>query len=218
MTNYSRPRSGMIARLASLSDASDPAVSRVLEAMSSIPRHMFVEPPLRHRAYSDCSLPIGRGQTLSQPMTVLSCLAAVDPGESDTMLEVGSGSGYLAAVAGRLCSRVTGVETMLELVHRSRNVIEELGLTNVLIQYGDGGAGWPSAAPYDCIIVSAAADAVHPGLFSQLSEGGRLGAPVSGDGGQSFRFFRKKDGRMEEYRAGFACRFVPLTGRFGSIE
>lgn len=186
--------------------------------MSSIPRHLFVEAPLRHRAYSDCSLPIGRGQTLSQPMTVLSCLSAVYPGESDTMLEIGSGSGYLAAVAGRLCSRVTGVEAMLDLVHRSRNVIGELGLTNVLIQYGDGGAGWPSGAPYDCIIVSAASNDVHPGLFSQLSEGGRLGAPVLGDGGQSFRFFRKKAGRIEEYRAGFPCRFVPLTGRFGSID
>ena len=216
MTDFSRPRGEMIRRLASSVDPSDLAYARVLEAMSSIPRHLFVEPPLWHRAYSDCSLPIGRGQTLSQPATVLACLSALDPGPSDSMLEVGSGSGYLACLAGRLCGRVTGIETMLDLVHRSRKVIEGLGLTNVHVNYGDGSAGWPSGAPYDCILLSAASGSVHPALFDQLAEGGRLGAPLQAEGGQVLRFFRKSDGRVSGFGEAVPCRFVPLTGRFGS--
>lgn len=216
VTDFSKPRAEMIRRLSSSVDPSDPASIRVLDAMASIPRHLFVEPPLWHRAYSDCSLPIGRGQTLSQPATVLACLAALDPGPSDTMLEIGSGSGYLACLAGRLCGRVTGVETMLDLVHRSRKVIEGLGLTNVLVNYGDGSAGWPAGAPYDCILLSAAARSVHPALFEQLAEGGRLGAPVQADGGQVLRFYRKTNGSVEESGQAVQCRFVPLTGRFGS--
>lgn len=184
--------------------------------MSVIPRHLFVEAPLRNRAYSDSSLPIGRGQTLSQPSTVLACLSPLDPGQMDVLLEIGSGSGYLAALAGRLCSRVYGVEATLELVHSSRKVLEGLGLKNVLISYGDGGAGWPSNAPYDCILVSAAAPSIHPALFEQLADGGRLGAPIIEDGLQTFHFFRKSAGRVTEYGDGFSCRFVPLTGRFGS--
>ncbi len=216
MTDFSKPRGEMIRRLAASVDPSDPAAVRVLDAMASIPRHLFVEPPLWHRAYADSSLPIGRGQTLSQPATVLTCLTALDPGPSDSMLEIGSGSGYLACLAGMLCGRVTAIETMLDLVHRSRKVIEGLGLSNVHVNYGDGSAGWPSGAPYDCILLSAASRSVHPALFDQLAEGGRLGAPVQAEGGQVLRFFRKTDGGMAEYGEAVPCRFVPLTGRFGS--
>ncbi len=216
MTDFSKPRREMVQRLGSTADHSDQRISRVLAAMSVIPRHLFVETPLRHRAYSDSSLPIGRGQTISQPSTVLACLSSLDPGPTDVLLEIGSGSGYLAALAGRLCSRVYGVETTLELVHSSRRILEGLGLKNVLINYGDGGAGWPSNAPYDCILVSAAAPKVHPALFEQLADGGRLGAPVVEDGHQIFRFFRKSAGRVTGYGDGFSCRFVPLTGRFGT--
>lgn len=214
MTEFARPRREMVGRVSAACPV--PPSPDVIAAMTEIPRHLFVEKPLRHLAYGDSSLPIGRGQTLSQPATVLACLSMLAPGSADVMLEIGSGSGYLAAVASRLCARVYGIETMLDLVHSSRKLLSSLGISNVRITYGDGGAGLPAHAPFDCILFSAACPAVRPEVFGQLSEGGRLGAPVGTASGQEFRFWRKSGGRVEETGASFPCTFVPLTGRFGT--
>ncbi len=214
MSDYQKPRREMVQRLASVCPV--PPSSPVLAAMAEVPRHIFVEKPLWHRAYSDCALPIGRGQTLSQPSTVLACLSVLDPRPTDTMLEIGSGSGYFAAVAARLCGRVHGIETMLDLVHSSRRLLQGLGASNVRIHYGDGGGGLPENAPYDLIVFSASTAAIRPEVFDQLAEGGRLGAPSITAAGQEFRVWRKTGGVVGETGLSFPCTFVPLTGRYGS--
>lgn len=213
MTDYSKPRREMVERLSS--NAPFPPSAAVLSAMNEIPRHLFVEKPLWHRAYSDCSLPIGRGQTISQPATVLSMLSAVDPSPGSTMLEIGTGSGYLAAVASRICRKVYGLELMLDLVHHSRRVLLSLGITNVSISYGDGSDGWPRHAPYDCIVCSAGAPAVPQALFGQLAEGGRLGIPVGTRESQRFEVWTIERGAPRKLQQEFPCVFVPLTGRSG---
>jgi protein-L-isoaspartate(D-aspartate) O-methyltransferase len=209
MDDFSRPRREMVERIlkAPLQAAFPPAS----EAMLSIPRHLFVEKVLWHRAYTECTLPIGRGQTLSAPSVVLGCLSALRPARRETLLEIGSGSGYVLALASRICDRVFGVEKLLDFVHGSRRILLSLGISNARIQYGDGSQGWHENAPFDCILLSAACGSVPPGLFDQLAEGGRLGAPVGEPSQQEFRVWRKSGGRIEEQDPAFTCTFVPLV-------
>lgn len=212
MPGFERSRTSMVRELRESFASASPTV---LSAMAEVPRHLFVERGLWHRAYTAHSLPIGCGQTLSQPMTVLRCLSALRPSPGGSFLEVGSGSGYLAAVASRICSRVTGIERQLSLVTASRKVLDRLGYHNVTILYGDGTATSPRGAPFDAVLVSAAAPEVPMGLALHLCEGGLMAVPVGGRERQKMRLLRKTASGLEETGEPFDCSFVPLVGREG---
>lgn len=184
----------------------------VTAAMLSVPRHEFVPPELRDHAYENRPLPIGAGQTISQPTIVamMTDLLAVGPG--DTVLEVGTGSGYQAAVLAEVCGFVHSIEIVPELAARSAKVLTRLGYENVSVYEGDGYLGVPEHAPYAGIIVTAAPDHVPPALVEQLAPGGRLVIPVGRQGGsQSLTVVeRSADGATHSRRV-LAVRFVPLT-------
>jgi protein-L-isoaspartate(D-aspartate) O-methyltransferase len=197
----------MVARFVAPRGVDDP---RVLEAMNEVPRHLFVPEPLRARAYGDHSLPIGHGQTISQPYIVaLMCeLAALDP--TSSALEVGGGCGYQAAVLGRLARTVVSLEIVAPLVQEAAVRLARLGFANVEMRHADGRAGAPDRAPFDAILVAAAAPEVPDALFAQLVPGGRLVAPVGG-AEQELRVHRRTDdGIVVERVCGVA--FVPMTG------
>ena|GEM_PF-1228074 len=209
MDDFSRPRRAMVEKLlrSPLVEPYEPAV----ESMLAVPRHLFVEKTLWHRAYTECTLPIGRGQTLSAPSVVLGCLSALRPSPGSTVLEVGSGSGYVMALLSGICGMACGVEKLLDLVHSSRRVLLGLGALGARVRFGDGGLGWPEHAPFECILLSAACPSVPAALFDQLAEGGRLGAPVGEPARQEFRVWRKVSGRVEDQGPAFSCTFVPLV-------
>ena len=202
----------MVEELGAQWPAAEPSV---LKAMSQVPRHLFVERGLWHRAYTSHSLPIGCGQTLSQPMTVLRCLSALKLEAGSTFLEIGSGSGYLTAVASRICSRVTGIERQLSLVVSSRRVLDDLGYHNVTILYGDGTSSSPRGAPFDAILVSAAAPELPRGLARHLAVGGRLAVPVGSRERQRMKIMVRSAAGLQDEEDGFQCSFVPLVGREG---
>ncbi|HXZ84738.1 MAG TPA: protein-L-isoaspartate(D-aspartate) O-methyltransferase [Myxococcota bacterium] len=185
---------------------------RVLAAMREIPRHQFVSEDQLELAYDDCALPIGEGQTVSQPYVVAWMLEALELCASDRALEVGAGSGYAAAVLSRLARAVFAVERDPELVQAARGRLAALGVRNVELASGDGSLGWPEHAPFDAILVSAAAARVPPALVEQLAPGGRLVLPVRDErGGQSLlRLRRKPDGALETRELG-PVQFVPLV-------
>jgi protein-L-isoaspartate(D-aspartate) O-methyltransferase len=155
---------------------------RVLDAMGTVPRHRFVAEPLRRYAYEDTPLPIGRGQTISQPYVVAFMAEALRLRGGERVLEVGSGSGYAAAVLSRLASEVYGIELEQELYDRSAVTIRELGYGNVHLRQGDGFAGWPDKAPFDAIVLSCAVERIPAPLWDQLAEGGRIVYPQGGAG------------------------------------
>jgi protein-L-isoaspartate(D-aspartate) O-methyltransferase len=192
--------------------------ARVLGAMSEIPRHIFTENGFWHMAYGEASLPIGYGQTLSQPGTILRALSALGLSDSDTLLEIGSGSGYLAAVASRICARVYGVERILALVQASRKSLDSLSIHNVQIGYGDGHHGWPAHAPFSAILCSAFYRAVPDGIAEQVAEGGLVAAPVGEAGGQEFSLWRKESGGLVPAGRLFECSFVPMVKGGGPVH
>ena len=185
---------------------------RVLEVMTSLPREEFV--PVEHRrlAYADHPLAIGGGQTISQPLVVAAMTQAAAPGTEDKALEVGAGSGYQMAVLARLCRWVVGVERDPELAARCAATLARLGIGNVEVHHADGSQGWPAGAPYDVIVVSAAAGAIPQPLLDQLADGGRLVIPVvtSGTEPQNLLLVHKQGGRLET-RMLFKVLFVPLV-------
>jgi protein-L-isoaspartate(D-aspartate) O-methyltransferase len=187
---------------------------RVLEAMGSAPRHIFVDSILADRAYEDNSAPIGSRQTISRPGTValMTQLAALKGDE--TALEIGTGSGYQAAVLGLLCQRVITVERINALSNKARKIFNELHLDNIVCLVGDGSVGAPKYAPFDVIMVTAVAPALPKPLADQLKEGGRLVVPVGEGSSQKLVLARKSRGRLvvEEKDA---CNFVPLIGEMG---
>ena len=187
---------------------------RVLEAMSSVPRHLFVPPEHVWKAYADEPLPIGEGQTISQPYMVAAMADALSLDGRERVLEIGAGSGYQAAVVSLLAREVIAVETHLVLAAATRERLHRLGFKNVRIEVGDGSLGWSPDAPYDAILVTAAAPAVPPPLVEQLTDGGRLVLPVGSAEQQELIRLVKHGGRTIEKRL-FACRFVPLLGRYG---
>jgi protein-L-isoaspartate(D-aspartate) O-methyltransferase len=188
--------------------------ARVLEAMSSVPRHLFVPPEHLFKAYADEPLPIGEGQTISQPFVVAAMAAALSLDGRERVLEIGAGSGYQAAVVSLLAREVIAVETQSALAAATRERLVRLGYKNVRIELGDGSLGWPSEAPYDAILVTAAAPAVPPPLVEQLAEGGRLVLPVgSHDKQELIRLVKRGESTSRESL--LACRFVPLLGRYG---
>ena len=183
---------------------------RVLAAMAAVPRHRFVADGLRRQAYGDAPLPIGRGQTISQPYIVALMAEALQLKGHEKVLEVGSGSGYAAAVVARLAGQVFGIELEPELNDRAERTLQALGTPNVRLRCGDGFGGWPEEAPFDAILLSCAAPAVPAPLLQQLRPGGVLLMPEGGAGAvQTLARFRKAPAGLVR-EALIPVRFVPL--------
>ena len=185
---------------------------RVIEAVAATPRHEFLPENVRASAYDDCALPIGHGQTISQPYVVAFMTAALDPQPDDRVLEVGTGSGYQAAVLAPLVAHVFTIEIVPALAERARATLERLGYANVSTRCGDGYGGWPGEAPFDAIIATCAPQAVPGPLVAQLAEGGRMALPVGGSGHQDIHLIEKRDGGLRNRKV-LPVRFVPMTGR-----
>ncbi len=207
--NYGPKLRRLAARAAEELQIQDP---RIVEALASVPRHLFVDEALRLRAYSDDALPIGFGQTISRFMTVARMTAALDPQTEDRILEVGTGSGYQTAVLARLAGEVYSIERIPALALRAQKALHRLGVYDVAIRAGDGAEGWPAAAPFQGILVAAVASEVPPALFRQLAPGGRLVLPVGRGKSQSLRRFTRVSADEWAEEALEACRFVPLVG------
>ncbi len=185
---------------------------RVLEAMRSVPRHKFTPESEMSGAYEDHPLPIGYGQTISQPFIVAYMCELAQLEQTDRVLEVGTGSAYHAAVIAQLVDSVYSIEIISELATRARTVIAELGYKNINIRHADGYFGWEEEAPFDAIIVTAAADHIPPPLIRQLAEGGRMVIPVGHPFfTQKLILAEKRNGKMHT-RDIIPVRFVPLTG------
>ena len=187
---------------------------RVLEAMAAVPRHEFVPPQFRADAYADKPLPIGEGQTISQPYMVAAMTEALELAGDERVLEIGTGSGYQAAVLALLARQVITVESHTSLALAAQERLTRLGYTNVHVHNGDGSAGFPDAAPYDAILVTAGAPSIPQVLESQLREGGRVVIPVGDTENQKLMQAKLENGKLKS-RALFDCRFVPLLGRYG---
>ncbi len=204
-----RARDRMVERL----KAEGIADPRVLEAMRTVPRHLFIDEALASRAYEDTALPIGRGQTISQPWVVARMTEALlESGVPQKVLELGTGSGYQAAVLAALVPQVHTVERIDELLRTARRRFRRLGIDNLRSKHDDGRLGWSECGPFDAILVTAAAESLDPALFEQLAAGGVLIAPV-GDGNaqQLLRFRRDADGTLRQDSLG-PVMFVPLLG------
>ena len=199
-------RSEMVALIESRGVA-DP---RVLEVMRNVPRHQFVPETMRERAYGDHPLPIGNGQTISQPYIVAAMTELLEPAIGDTVLEIGTGSGYQAAVLSELVHKVYSIEIVAELAEDARKKLAELGYDNVVVITGDGYRGLPKKAPFDGIIVTAAPEEIPQPLIDQLAVGGRLVIPVGGMIQELVVLERTRDGIQT--RRVFPVRFVPMTG------
>jgi len=184
--------------------------ARVLDAMRRIPRHRFVEEGLTHGAYEDHPLPIGEGQTISQPYIVAAMLEYLAPQTAERVLEVGTGSGYVTALLSLLSAEVYSVERHAQLAISAESTLHRLGYRNMKIRVGDGSQGWPEYAPFDAILVSAATPEMPPALFAQLREGGRMVVPVGPPSSQELQLIRKVNGRPE-IQVLEGCRFVPLV-------
>ena len=184
---------------------------RVLQAMASVPREEFLHPRMRRHAYEDRALAIDCGQTISQPLVVALMIQAASPGPDDIALEVGTGSGYAAAVLSRLCRKVVTVEREPALAEHAAATLRRLGFENVEVAVGDGSLGWPAEAPYNVVLVAAAARGVPQALVDQLADGGRLVIPVavSSEEPQDLRVYARR-GDEVTYRSLFPVLFVPL--------
>jgi protein-L-isoaspartate(D-aspartate) O-methyltransferase len=183
---------------------------RVLEAIAAVPRELFVSSSLAAAAYNDAPLRIGHGQTISQPTIVARMCELLELRPTDDVLDVGTGSGYHAAVLSRLCHRVWGVELHEQLARRAARTLLHAGFDNVTVATGNGAAGLPAHAPYDAINVAATAGGgIPPALEQQLAPGGRLVAPIADEHGEHLVLVRRLDGGFERFRLE-AVRFVPL--------
>jgi len=183
---------------------------RVLSAMSNVPRHEFVPEDYRQDAYEDHPLPIGEGQTISQPYIVAAMLEHLALQANDRVLEIGTGSGYVTALLARLCAEVYSMERHAPLAGAAENTLQRLGFCNVRIKVGDGSQGCAEYAPFDAILVSAATPLMPPALFDQLREGGRMTAPVGPSSSQELQLIHKIDGQPKLVVLE-GCRFVPLV-------
>jgi protein-L-isoaspartate(D-aspartate) O-methyltransferase len=191
---------------------------RVLAAVESVPRHRFVPEPIRGRAYDDAALPIGYGQTISQPSLQALYMQVLEIGPDDRVLEVGAGSGYQTALLAELAGNVYAVERIPELTQRARDILDELGYRNIALVTKDGTVGWSKYSPYDAILVAAASPGVPDTLVDQLAPGGRLLIPIGDRNSQQLTLVRKNPDGTTERETVTACVFVPLIGRFGWPE
>ncbi|OGA22516.1 MAG: protein-L-isoaspartate O-methyltransferase [Betaproteobacteria bacterium RIFCSPLOWO2_02_FULL_65_24] len=215
---YAEPRRLMIAEIAAMARATAAETARpaiaaeVLAAMEKVPRHRFVPAPLRAYAYENRPQPIGSGQTISQPYIVALMTDLLAPRRDHRVLEVGTGSGYQAAVLAELAGTVYTIEIVESLGREAARTLAELGYNNVRTRIGDGYQGWPEEAPFDGIMVTAAASDVPQPLIGQLKPGGRLVIPVGGRfGGQDLLIVEKRPDGKTTTRRSVAVRFVPLT-------
>jgi protein-L-isoaspartate(D-aspartate) O-methyltransferase len=190
---------------------------RVLAALASIPRHWFVPATLADAAHDDVPLPVGQGQTISQPFMVALMTAALEPRRADRVLEIGTGSGYQTAILAHLVRRVFTIERIPELARGAAHRLAALGLDNVEFRVGDGTLGWPDAAPFDGILVTAAAPGIPEPLAAQLAVGGRIAVPVGDLALQELVVGVRGPDRLSIREAG-GCRFVPLIGRYAFPE
>jgi protein-L-isoaspartate(D-aspartate) O-methyltransferase len=189
--------------------------ARVLAAMRTVPRHEFVPQSSRSRAYADYPLPIGEGQTISQPYIVALMTELMELSRSDVVLEIGTGSGYQAAILSQICREVFTVEIKEGLYKRTSRLLEKIGYQNISTRHGDGYFGWEEEAPFQAIMVTAAVDHIPPPLLAQLADGGRLVLPLGNPYGMSGQMLVVVKRRGQEFlvRQILAVRFVPLTGR-----
>jgi protein-L-isoaspartate(D-aspartate) O-methyltransferase len=187
----------------------------VLRAMSAVPRHRFVPPGQQKYAYEDRPLPIGRGQTISQPYIVALMSAVLEPGPTKRILEVGTGSGYQAAILAEICRAVYSIEIIDDLGRRADQTLRQLGYDNVHVRIGDGYKGWPEAAPFDGIIVTCSPSEVPRPLTDQLAEGGIMVIPVGTRFAQELVLLKKINGRVLE-KTIIPVRFVPMVNPDGS--
>ena len=185
--------------------------SRVLAAMGKVLRHEFVPERLRPQVYDDHPLPIGHGQTISQPYIVAFMTEQLEPKTADRVLEIGTGSGYQAAVLAELVAEVYTIEIVEELAAHASADLKRLGYTNVQARAGDGSRGWAEAAPFDAIMVTCAPERVPGPLAEQLKEGGRIIIPIGPSWSQELVLLRKRRGLLEQH-AVLPVRFVPMTG------
>jgi len=211
MNNFERAREQMIKSQIIHRGLNDP---RLLTAFESVPRHLFVPEEYRYAAYDDNPLPIGYSQTISQPYIVALMTNLLELTGKERVLEVGTGSGYQAAILGILAVEVHTVEFIPELATRADKVLKGLGMDNVHIHIGDGSLGWPDAAPYAGILVAAAAPQMPTSLLEQLEDGGHLVLPVGGKGMQNLEVW-KRTGDDFKKRIETAVAFVPLRGKEG---
>lgn len=186
------------------------ANAQVLHAMATVPRHEFVPGALRDEAYEDHPLPVGNGQTISQPFIVAFMTEQLHPKPTDRILEIGTGTGYQAAVLSKLVKEVYTIEIVPELARQAAENFRRLGCGNLFARAGDGYAGWPEQAPFDAIIVACAPDHIPEPLSEQLAEGGRLVIPTGGSDAQELVLLEKRAGSVKQ-RALLAVRFVPMT-------
>jgi protein-L-isoaspartate(D-aspartate) O-methyltransferase len=188
--------------------------ARLLAVFENVPRHLFVPDDVRHQAYADGALPIGFSQTISQPYIVALMTHLLELTGRERVLEVGTGSGYQAAILSRLAAEVHTVEIIPELAKEAERVLRETGCANVHVHLADGSLGWPEAAPFEAIIATAAAPSVPQPLLDQLADGGRMVLPVGGQGYQELEVW-KREGDEFKRRTVVAVAFVPLRGEYG---
>ena len=186
----------------------------VLRAFDLVHRHQFVPQAVAHRAYEDVPVPIGFGQTASQPSLQALYMQILEIGKNDRVLEIGTGSGFQTAVLAHLADRVYSVERIRELATRAREALDALRISNVAILVGDGTIGWSRYAPYDAILVAAGGPEIPQPLMEQLADGGRMLVPVGARDMQRLVLVRRQGGRFEQEEV-LDCTFVPLLGRFG---
>jgi len=188
---------------------------RLIDVMLKIPRHLFVQEAMAAQAYSDCPLPIGEKQTISQPFMVALMTDLLELKPTDHVLEIGTGSGYQTAILASLSRRVWTIERIRPLAMQARKVLDSLHLLNVNIKVGDGTLGWEEEGPFDAILVTAGAPAVPETLVQQLAPGGRLVIPVGNEATQTLLRIRKETDGTLTTETGIGCRFVPLIGQQG---
>jgi len=211
-----KERAGMVARQIQARDVKDP---NVLAAMRIVPRHAFIRPTEQRYAYADYPLPIGYDQTISQPYIVAFMTEALKLKPNSKVLEIGTGSGYQAAVCAEIAQQVYTIEIVEGLAKRAKKCLKELGYPNVFVRFGDGFFGWPDVAPFDAIIGTAAAGRIPPPLLEQLKPGGRMILPVEGSFGfQHLVVITKDDKGNLRKRNVMPVRFVPMTGEVQKPE
>lgn len=214
LLKYERLRDEMVRTQIESRGVTDP---KVLAAMRKVPRHLFVSEALRDQAYGDFPLPIGEHQTISQPYIVAEMTQAIQPGKEDRVLEIGTGSGYQAAVLAEIVFRVYTIERIHSLFVKARRLFDQLPYHNIVTRYSDGTSGWEDESPFDAIIVTAGAPEIPNILVSQLAVGGRMVLPVGNQYSQDLiKLYRDEDGIHQTNLGG--CRFVKLVGEYGWKE
>jgi protein-L-isoaspartate(D-aspartate) O-methyltransferase len=211
---YERKRAEMVRNQIEVRGIKEPAV---LSAFRQVPRHIFVSEALRDQAYGDYPLPIGEQQTISQPYIVAEMTQALELRENDRVLEIGTGSGYQAAILAQIVYRVYTVERKRSLYIQARNLFDKLNYHNIVTKYADGTKGWQDESPFDAIVVTAGAPEIPELLINQLTVGGRLVVPVGNQHTQELVKIRRGKGSIQQTNLG-GCRFVKLVGEHGWKE